>query len=192
MYIIDNKIVSAELFSRKFICNLSKCKGACCWEGDFGAPVTDEEDRTIKANLSTVQSLLSDASNTIIEVQGHTTYNSQIGGKVTPLHPDGACVYLVKGDDGVSNCAFEMAYNEGLSTFRKPISCHLYPIRITENAETKFEALNYDEWDICSAACQLGEEQRMPVFRFLKEAIIRKYGTEFYDQMEDIYQTYFA
>lgn len=192
MFIIDEKIVSAELFSRKFICNLSKCKGACCWEGDFGAPVTDEEETIINSLLSTIKPILSNSSNELIDSQGAAPYSPIYGGKVTPLHENGACAYLVKDKDGISKCSFEIAYNEGLSAFKKPISCHLYPIRVSKNAKTKFEALNYDEWDICNAACQLGEEHQMPVFRFLREAIIRKYGAVFYDQMEDIFKTYFA
>lgn len=192
MFIVEGRIISTEVFSKKFLCNLNSCKGACCWEGDFGAPVTDSEEQTIREIQSIILPLLSKESVKVIEEKGVVTQGIEYDSKLTPLHPDGACVYLVKDELGIAQCAFEKACDEGLTSFKKPISCHLYPVRVSENKKTEFEALNYDEWDICSAACALGEEHQMPVFRFVKDAIIRQYGKVFYNQMEDIYQTYFT
>lgn len=191
MYIIDGKVVSGELFSRRFVCNLSKCKGACCWEGDFGAPVTKREIKAMKSSIDDLLPLLDQESKDIIQEVGISPYNPVYEGDVTPLKPNGACVFLTKGKDGIAKCGWEKIYQEGKSSFRKPISCHLYPIRVSKNNNTGWEALNYDEWDICSAACKLGDELKVPVFRFLKEAIIRAYGASFYDQMEGIYSAYF-
>lgn len=192
MFIVEGKIVSTEVFTQKFICNLNACKGACCWEGDLGAPVTHEEILTIKEIESIIRPLLSDESNRIIEEKGVVVGDPEYEGMVTPLHSDGACVYLVKNELGVAQCAFEKAFSAGKTHFKKPISCHLYPIRVTKNDQTDFEALNYDEWEICSDACILGQEHQMPVFRFVKGAIVRQYGQEFYAQLEDIYKTYFT
>lgn len=191
MFIIDDKIVSTEVFTQQFICNLSACKGACCWEGDFGAPVSKKEERIIEEILPTILPLLSDKSKDIIVQKGSTTDEAYLKQKVTPLHKDGSCVYLTKDKNGIAKCAFEQAWEAGDTSFKKPISCHLYPVRVVENEKTDFEALNYDEWDICSAACKLGQENQMPVFRFVQDAIKRQYGQDFYDQMEDIYKTYF-
>lgn len=191
MFIVEGKIVSTELFSTQFMCNLSKCKGACCWEGDFGAPVTKEEKECIEKIQDIILPRLSEASRNIIAEQGKTTYSGYCKSDVTPLHEDGACVYLAKDKAGIARCVFEQAYEEGLTDFKKPISCHLYPVRIVENKDTDFEALNYDEWDICKAACALGKEKEMPVFRFAKDAITRHYGEEFYEQLEGIYSDYF-
>ena len=192
MYIVDKKLISSEVFSQKFVCNLEKCRGACCWEGDYGAPLDEAEVDTIAALLPMLSSWLSQESKSAIEEQGHVTYSKLYGGWVTPLLNNGACAYLVKDADGIARCSFEILYNKGETDFKKPISCHLYPIRVSYNPRTGFEALNYDEWDICSAACQLGEELKVPVFKFVKEALIRKYGSEFYKQVEDIGSTYFS
>lgn len=192
MFIVEGRIISTEVFTRKFICNLNSCKGACCWEGDFGAPVTEQEIQTIKEIQAVILPLLSEESRQIIQKIGVVCGDPEYHGMLTPLHTDGACVYLVKNELGIAQCAFEKAWSAGKTSFKKPLSCHLYPIRVTKNAQTDFEALNYDEWDICSAACAKGAEEKMPVFRFVKDAIVREYGQEFYNQMEDIYKTYFT
>lgn len=191
MYIVDGVIVSSEVFSHRFHCHLSKCKGACCWEGDYGAPVERAEETVLDDILPHIASYLSEASIEVISNGGTSVHTSYTTKKVTPLHEDGACVYLVKDDQGIAHCGIEKAWADGKISFKKPISCHLYPIRITKNEATGYEALNYDEWDICSAACTLGAEKDIPVFRFVKDALIRRYGEEFYVQLEDIYNTYF-
>jgi len=192
MYIIEGKVVSGELFGRRFVCNLSKCKGACCWEGDFGAPVNKEEIKAMQESIHDLLPLLDSESKAIIAEKGVYNFDKLYDGTVTPLKPNGACVFLTKEKDGIAMCGWEKIHQEGKSDFRKPLSCHLYPLRVSKNANTGWEALNYDEWDICSAACSLGEELKVPVFRFLKDAIIRAYGDSFYEQMEGIYEAYFA
>jgi hypothetical protein len=188
MYLIKEILVSAEVFNRKFICNLDKCKGACCWEGDFGAPVEDDEQDQILQSLDAVKPYLSEANIQKINENGAFHYDGEYGGHVTSLMDDGSCAFLFKDKLGHAVCSFERAFQEGKSTFRKPISCHLYPLRVKKNALSGFEAINYDEWDICSPACTLGEEMSMPVFRFTKDALIRAYGEEFYNELEDIYE----
>lgn len=192
MFVIEDKIVSTEVFSQNFVCNLSKCKGACCWEGDFGAPVTLSEVDQIEKLQDIIRPHLSERSRVLLDEVGIAPYNEYLKSHATPLHHNGACAYLVEDDQGIARCSFEVLFEKGLTPFKKPISCHLYPIRITFNKATNFEAINYDEWDICNAACRLGDQMKIPVFRFVKEAIIRRYGQSFYDQMEDIYSTYFS
>jgi len=191
MYIVDGVVVSREVFSVKFHCNLQKCKGACCWEGDFGAPISKNEEEILDDIMPTLLHMMPKASQDIIKEGGAYISTKYHDDKVTPLHEDGACVYLVKDEDGISRCGIEQAYEKEMVNFKKPVSCHLYPIRVSKNDITGFEALNYDEWEICSDACALGAEKGMPVFRFVKEALIRRYSVEFYDQLEGIYETYF-
>ena len=191
MYIVDDVMVSSEIFSVKFHCNLQKCKGACCWEGDFGAPVSKQEEGILDDIIPVLLPTMSQSSQDVIQEQGAYVKSPYHQDKVTPLLEDASCVYLVKDEDGVSRCGIEQAYEKKLVSFKKPVSCHLYPIRVTKNDLTGYEALNYDEWEICSDACALGEQKGMPVFRFVKDALIRKYGAEFYDQLEGIYERYF-
>jgi len=192
MYIVEGKVVSKHIFEERFVCDLTACKGACCWEGDFGAPVTDEEADIIDEIKDEILPLLDKQSVDVINQQGTAPYLPYIKSKATPLHKDGACAYLIRDSDGIAQCSFEQAFNLGRTSFRKPISCHLYPIRVSKNKLTRFEAINYDKWEICSAACTKGKKLDMPVFRFVKPALIRAYGKEFYDHLEDLYTTYFG
>lgn len=188
MYLIEEILVSAEVFDRKFVCHLDKCKGACCWEGDFGAPVAEHEEQPMIAALEEVVSYLLPTNQKRIEDEGPFQFNQEYGGKVTTLMDDGSCAFLFKNDAGHACCSFEQAFNDGKSEFQKPISCHLYPLRVKKNALSGFEAINYDDWEICSAACQLGTELNIPVFRFVRQALERAYGQNFYDQLEAVYE----
>lgn len=186
MLMVQDKLVSDELIEEQFICNLSKCKGACCWEGDMGAPLEDEELPILKRIYPQVRPFLSEEGQKLIDAEGvydifKDEDDTQFG---TRLLPDGRCAFLTFTKSGIAQCGIEKAWKAGATDFQKPISCHLYPIRVSKNEIAGFEALNYDVWDICSAACQLGKEQQMPVYQFLKEAIIRKYGVEFYDELD--------
>lgn len=181
---IDGVLISSEITSQKFVCNLNACKGACCWEGDFGAPVSDNEIDQINENLPLILNQLSDKSKEKIGKDGPLEYYEDEETWGTSLHDDGACVFLTKDELGISKCGIEESYNKGESTFKKPISCHLYPIRVINYEEQKFESWNYDEWDICSAACALGEELKVPVYQFLKDAITRYKGEEFYNRLD--------
>jgi Protein of unknown function (DUF3109) len=186
MIMVQDKLVSDELVEEQFICNLSKCKGACCWEGDMGAPVDEDEMRIMKREYPKIRPFLSEEGQNKLDTEGVYQLftdgdESQYG---ATLLPDGRCAFLTFGDGGVALCGIEKAWKAGATTFRKPISCHLYPIRVSKNEIAGFEALNYDRWDICSAACQLGAEQQMPVYKFLKDALIRKYGEDFYEELD--------
>ncbi len=184
MIIIQEKIVSTQLFKKSFICNLSKCKGACCWEGDFGAPLEQDEIEAIRDSYEVIKEYLPAANREYIDTNGLTVYYKGMDAEGTMLMPDNSCVFMNKDHNGIAVCGIEQAHRDGKTEFKKPISCHLYPIRVSKNEKTNFEALNYDVWDICSPACQLGEEMKMPVYQFLKEAIIRKYGEAFYEEMD--------
>ncbi len=188
MFLIQEILVSSEVFQRQFICNLDKCKGACCWEGDFGAPLQESEKVKIEQVIPIVAERLPEESQEILSQKGGYEYSKKYGGWVTTLRKSGACVFLTQDDKGIAKCSIEQAYKEGKTEYYKPISCHLYPIRVTKNEDTGFECLNYDEWDICSAACALGEEHEMPVFRFLREAIVREYGEDFYEEIDGVYE----
>jgi hypothetical protein len=182
MIVIEDKIISDDVVEKHFICNLDACKGACCWEGDMGAPLEDEELPLLQDLYEDIKPFLAQEGIKAIEAQGVYTFNEAEKIYVTPLIENEACAYLVIEANGVAKCGIEKAYEAGAIAFKKPISCHLYPIRITEYAD--FSAVNYDKWDICSAACSLGKKHQMPVYQFVKDALIRKYGEEFYEALD--------
>ncbi len=181
---IDNILISGEIMEAQFICALNKCKGACCYEGDFGAPIEPEEKEQLERIYPHIREYLSSESNKKIEESGIYAYYPEMKSWGTALMPDGACVFMNRDSSGIAVCGIEQAWKEGASDFRKPVSCHLYPIRVKENKAQGFIALNYDQWDICKAGCALGEQEKMPLFRFLKSALIRRFGEEFYMQLE--------
>ncbi len=178
---IDDKILSLELFEKKFVCNYAKCKGVCCVEGDSGAPLEEEEAEKMKEVYPKIKHLLSDEAIEVIEAEGTSVIDFEED-LVTPLVHGKECVYTYIDVKGNIQCAIEIAWKEGLVDFQKPISCHIYPIRTKKL--TQGEALNYDVWPICEDAVELGEKLGVSVYRFLKEPIIRKYGQAFYDEME--------
>ncbi len=184
MIIVQNKLVSDDLVEEQFICNLTACKGACCWEGDLGAPLDEAELPVLEAIFEQVKPFLSPAGIHEIERQGTAVWFEQPGEWGTPLIDNGPCAYMTKNALGIAQCGIEQAWKAGATDFQKPISCHLYPIRVQKNEEVGFEALNYDRWDICSAACELGKKEQVPVYQFLREAIVRKYGQDFYDELD--------
>lgn len=184
MIIVQDKLVSDELVEEHFICNLEACKGACCWEGDSGAPLEDDELPLLENIFEKIKPFLSPAGIAAIEKQGAYAWYHSAEDWGTPLIDNGPCAYMTFNANGIAQCGIEQAWRAGATDFRKPISCHLYPIRVEKNEEIGFEALNYNRWDICSAACTLGEQEQVPVYRFLQEAIVRKYGQDFYDELE--------
>ena len=181
--IIRDVLISDALIEEHFICNLKACKGICCIEGDYGAPLETPELQTLEHVYEKVKPFLAEDGKAAIEKEGVFVYDEDVKEYSTPLINGGPCAYRV-WKDGIVACGIELAYNAGEIPFKKPISCHLYPIRVKENKESRFEALNYDEWDICSAACQLGDKEKVKVYEFLKEPIIRKYGKEFYEELD--------
>ena len=190
MFLIQEVLVSDQLFTEKFMCNLNACKGACCWEGDMGAPLNKEEIAILTDNYPKLKPYLPTVSIAAIEEQGLATYYPDMEQEGTPLHPNGACVYLTYESNGIAVCGIEKAHTDGVLDWRKPISCHLYPIRVERNETTGFEALNYDEWDICAPACTAGRSANLAVYQFAKGALIRAYGEEFYEELDAAYAEY--
>ena len=179
---IDDKLISEDLFSEEFVCNLAKCKGICCVEGDAGAPLDEDETKILDEIYPKIKSYLRPEGIQAIEEQGTYTLDFE-GDLVTPLVNNAECAYVIFDEKGYTKCAIEKAYEDGVIDWQKPISCHLYPIRITEYSN--FSAINYHEWDICSDACTLGKELGVKVYQFLKKSLIRKYGEEFYQTLSE-------
>jgi hypothetical protein len=180
---IGDKLVSAELFENEFVCNLGACKGICCLEGDDGAPLTLEEVNNLEENIDDIKPFMTDEGKETIEEKG-VFYVDRDQDTVTVLNNGKECAFVKSDEKGISKCSIEEAYHEGKITFNKPISCHLYPIRV--KVYRTFTSLNYDRWPICKDACTLGEELKVPVYKFLKEPIIRKWGQEFFLEMEKV------
>ena len=182
MIAIDNVLLSNEIVEERFVCDLDKCKGGCCVDGDCGAPLTEDEAKIIAGIYPTIRPYLDSAYLPEIEKQGtHTTDPEH--GLVTPTVNGGICVYGYTDAAGIVKCGIEKAWKEGATDFRKPISCHLFPIRIT--AHPDYELVNYEpRQDLCRPACKLGNKLKVPVYKFLKEALVRKYGDEFYETLE--------
>lgn len=180
---IQEKLVSQDIFDKHFVCNLSACKGACCVEGDDGAPLTMDEVDLIENHLEEIKPYMTQKGIDVVAEKG-VFYMDRVNEPVTSLVNGKDCVFVTLDDQGITKCGIEQAYRENKIPFNKPISCHLYPIRVTKYA--KFESLNYDRWPICKPACTLGESLLVPVFKFLKEPLIRKYGEAFYAELETV------
>lgn len=180
---IEDKIISLDVFQKHFLCDLPKCLGSCCVEGESGAPLEDEETAILEDIYPKIKHLLSAEAVEIIEKEGTWTVDSD-GDKVTPIIHGRECVYTYFDNEGVCKCAIEKTYDEGLVEFKKPISCHLYPIRVDKYKT--YEALNYHIWPVCNPARELGKQVGLPIFRFLKEPIIRRYGINFYNELEEV------
>lgn len=189
MFAIKNTLVSDELLQRKFVCNLQACKGACCVEGDGGAPLTEKEALQLEELYDEIKPFMVENGLNAIEEQGVSVKDSD-GIPATPLVQNKECAYVVFESDGLASCAIEKAWKAGKIDLQKPISCHLYPVRITEYEG--FDAVNYHEWSICKPACQCGSQLGVPVFRFLKEALIRKYGIEWFEEIDAIYNQLYS
>jgi len=181
MIAIGDKLLSSEVFEKKFVCDLAACKGACCVEGEYGAPLAKEELKTMEDIYEKVAPYLSENGRKAIEEQG-THVTDPDGDHVTPLIDGKECAFTTFDDDGVAKCGIEQAHRDGAIDFYKPISCHLYPIRVTKLKD--FEAVNYHQWHICAPACDCGQKLEVPVYKFLKEPLVRKYGKAWYDEME--------
>jgi hypothetical protein len=177
---IGNVLVSLDVFKEKFCCDLSACKGACCIEGDSGAPLTDDEKKEIEKVLPIVKPDLAPEAQAVINRQG-VSYYDITDELVTSIVGDRNCVFTCYDDKGCCICALEKAYRDKHSNFFKPISCYLYPIRVTEHPH--FTALNYDRWLICKPAVIKGEKENIYVYQFLKEPLIRLFGKEWYDEL---------
>lgn len=180
---VEDKVVSTQIFERKFVCDLNACKGTCCIEGDAGAPLTFEEVSILEDELEIIKPYMIEEGLKAVEEQG-VFYIDQDNEPVTTLVNGGQCAFVFFDDKGITKCSIEAAYNDKKTSFKKPISCHLYPIRVKQFND--FKALNYDVWNICAPACACGEELNVPVYKFLKEPLIRAFGLSFFKELEII------
>lgn len=178
---IDDTIISLELLDEHFVCDLNSCKGICCIEGDDGAPLEDAEVKIIEDLLPVIWDDLTETSKEVIRKQG-VSYIDDDGEPVTSIVNGAECVFTYTDKDGTCKCAIEKAFREGKTDFYKPISCHLYPVRLQKYDE--FTAVNYHRWSVCSCARKLGGKLGIPVYQFLKEPLIRRFGHEWFEQLE--------
>ena len=178
---IDDTIISIDCLKEKFCCELEACQGACCIEGDAGAPVELDEVAEIENALPAVWPMLSASAQAVIDKQG-VVYTDEEGDLVTSIVNGRDCVFTCYDEKGCCYCALEKAYREGKTSFYKPVSCHLYPIRLDKIGDCV--ALNYNRWNICKMAVQKGQQLNLPVYRFLKEPLIRRFGEAWYKELE--------
>lgn len=178
---IQKTLVSLDVIEQCFVCDLETCKGACCIEGESGAPLNDEEKIIIEELYPIVREYITPEGIEAIEQQGWYVYDSD-GDCVTPLVNGRECAYTYRDRKGITRCAFEKAYCEKKIDFIKPISCHLYPVRITKYND--FDAVNYEANTICKAACNMGADTKIPLYVFLKQPFIRLYGDEWYNELK--------
>jgi hypothetical protein len=177
---IYDTIVSLAVLEEEFLCDLSSCKGICCVEGDVGAPVEEEEVALLEEVLPVIWDDLSPKAKDVINKQG-VVYIDRDGEFVTSIVQNEDCVFTCYDESGYCKCAIEKAYLEGKTGFYKPVSCHLYPIRVARY--NGFRAVNYHRWSVCQAAIALGKKNGVKVYTFLKEPLIRKFGEEWYKQL---------
>lgn len=178
---IDDTIISLELLNEHFACDLAACKGECCIEGDAGAPLEYDEIEKIEEILPLIWDDLSEQSRKVINKQG-VSYIDEDDEPVTSIVNGRECVFTYTDESGICKCAIEKAYREGKTDFYKPVSCHLYPVRIQKYHD--FLAVNYHRWSICSCAVKAGASQKIPLYTFLKEPLVRRFGSDWYGQLE--------
>jgi len=178
---INDTIISLDLLDEKFVCDLNSCKGICCIEGDDGAPLEVDEVDIIEELLPIIWNDLTEVSKQVIRKQG-ISYIDDDGEPVTSIVNGAECVFTYTDTEGICKCAIEKAYREGKTDFYKPISCHLYPIRLQKYEE--YTAVNYHRWSVCNCARKLGGKLQLPVYQFLKEPLIRKFGIEWFEQLK--------
>lgn len=182
---VHDKVVSTQIFERKFVCDLNACKGACCIEGDAGAPLSLEEIDILEDELEAIKPYMRPEGLAAVEKSG-VFYIDSDGDAGTTLVNEKECAFVFFDEQGITKCAIEKANKEGKTNFKKPISCHLYPIRVKQF--TDYQALGYDVWDICEPACACGDSLDVPVYRFLKEPLIRAFGEEFFNELTIVEQ----
>ncbi len=186
---IENKIISEDVLEEQFVCDLSQCKGACCVEGDAGAPLEQEEIKILEEIYPIVKLEMRQQGIDAIEKEG-LYYLDEFGEPVTMLVNNKECAFAVFDKNNIAKCAIEISSRKNSTDFIKPISCHLYPIRVKEYEN--FQGINLHKWSICEPACACGNELKTPVFKFLKTPIIRKWGKEFYNQLNQVFEQFFS
>lgn len=190
MIAIENVLISDEVVQEQFVCDLQKCKGGCCVDGDAGAPLEKQELAFIQEVYEQVKPYLPESSVKEIERQGLYVYDKEFGW-VTPTVNSQICVYGITNEQGIVHCGIEQAYNDGKVTWKKPLSCHLFPIKVSKSSDKTLDLVNYEpREDLCAAACTLGKKLKVPTYVFLKEALIRKFGTEFYEALDAVANNY--
>ena len=180
MFLIQNTLVSLDVLEKEFCCDLDKCRGCCCIEGDAGAPLTDDEEQKIREILPILLPDMTKEARAVVEAQG-LSYLDPSGEKVTSIVNDKDCVFARTDHQGWCYCLIEKAYNAGKIDFKKPISCHLYPIRLNQVGD--MIGVEYHRWDICHCARVLGKKLHLPIYQFLKEPLIRRFGQAWYDEL---------
>ena len=189
MIAIENVLVSDDVVEAKFVCDLHKCKGGCCEDGDAGAPLEKEEKKIIDENFEAIRPYLTPEGLKEIERQGKYIYDREFGW-VTPTINGAICAYGFRDKQGIIKCGIEAAYYDGKLDWKKPISCHLYPIKVSKGRV--YTNVNYEPREVlCKPGCALGKKLKMPVYQFLREAIIRKFGEAFYQALEEVAVTHF-
>lgn len=178
---IGNTLVTDDVINEEFVCDLTKCKGACCVEGDLGAPLEEAETKILEDIYSEVEPYLTDAGKEVIQEVG-TFVPDEWDGHATPLVNGKECAYVFYDENKILKCGIDQAYQDGKIDYKKPLSCHLYPVRLTQLAS--LTAVNYDRWSICADACTLGKSLKVPVYKFLKEPLVRKFGATWYSELE--------
>lgn len=191
--VIENVLISDDVVEKKFVCDLGKCKGGCCEEGDAGAPLDEEELDIVLKYYEKVKPYLVPEAIKEIEKKGKYEYNKEFGWVTPTLASDNEiCVYGYREKNGLIKCAFEQAYYDGIIPWKKPISCHLYPIIAKKGKHGDYDRINYEPREkLCKPACGLGEKLKVPVYRFLKEPLVRKYGEEFYEALDAVAKDYY-
>ena len=182
MIAIDKTLISEDVLDKKFVCDLNACKGECCIAGDSGAPLEKDELEILESVLEKVKPYMVKKGINAIEKHGSYVIDSDGDYTTTLVSEGGECAFVFFDENKIAKCSIEQAFNDGKINWKKPISCHLYPIRITKHKG--YDAVNYNKWDICSPACECGKKLDVPVYKFLKEPLIRKYGKEWFKQLE--------
>ncbi|MEC8090066.1 MAG: DUF3109 family protein [Bacteroidota bacterium] len=183
MFQLGDTLVSEDLLKEHFACDLSQCKGACCVEGEAGAPLSAEEVQQLAKDYDAIDPFLDEAGRKAIAAQG-TSIVAKDKSLETPLVDDAACAYATFDERGWAHCGIEKAHQSGAVDWKKPISCHLYPVRVKDYSV--FTAVNYHRWQICSAGCANGKQMQMPLYRFVAEALQKKFGTDWFGELERV------
>jgi hypothetical protein len=188
LIVIDNILISDDVVEKQFVCDLNKCKGGCCEEGDAGAPLEEEELDIVLEMYEKIRPYLSEASIKEVEKKGKYVYNKEFGWVTPTLGNDNEiCVYGSRDEQGIIKCAFEQAYYDGVIPWKKPISCHLFPIIAKKGKHGDYNRVNYEPREkLCNPACALGKKLEVPTYEFLKEPLVRKYGEDFYNALDKV------
>ena len=180
MLIVQDCIISEDIADQCFCCDLAQCKGQCCVEGDCGAPLLESEIPILEHILPIIEPYMTEAGREVVHHEGVSSLDNAAE-PCTPLVNNRECAYVAWGDDDTAFCAIEQAYRDGKIDWPKPISCHLYPLRIDEYGE--FKSVNYHRWDVCRCAVAKGKECGVPLYQYLREPLIRRFGKEWYEEL---------